>query len=98
MQSVCTHSSATETRPCFKRRAPVVWNATFTEPAGFNFSCNTENQPSRMPPAGSVLLRTGVLEAFKAAGKGGVRLRVNLTDADLYSITFQHAPLIQLPP
>jgi hypothetical protein len=44
-----------------------------------------------MPPAGSVLLRTGVAEAFTAAGKGGVRLRVNLTDADLYSITFQEA-------
>lgn len=69
----------------------MVWNATLTQQADFNFSCNTENQPSRMPPAGSVLLRTGVAEAFTAAGKGGVRLRVNLTDADLYSITFQEA-------
>ena len=67
----------------------MVWNATLTQPAGFNFSCNAENQPTRMPPAGSVALRTGVVEAFGAAGEAGVRVRLNLTDADLYSITFQ---------
>ena len=42
-----------------------------------------------MPPAGSVALRTGVVEAFEAAGEAGGRVRLNLTDADLYSITFQ---------
>jgi hypothetical protein len=70
-------------------RAPVVWNASFAPPPHLNFTCNSENGPSAMPPAGSVLLRTDVAEAFRDAGDRGLRLRVTLTDADLYSITFQ---------
>lgn len=72
-------------------RAPVVWRALLSPPTGFNFSCETENDPSRMPPLGSVRLETDVAPAFRAAGSAGLRLQIAMQDAELYSIVFQKA-------
>ena len=72
-------------------RATVMWRASFSPPAGFNFSCDQENDPREMPPAGSVRLETDVAPAFRAVANGGLRVRIVLQDAELYSIVFQQA-------
>eukprot|EP01048_Picozoa_sp_COSAG05_P004292 COSAG05_NODE_225_length_13597_cov_18.878723_13_plen_269_part_00 len=70
-------------------RSVVVWNASMSLPAAFkNYSCHDENSPAAMPPAGSVALVTDVSPAFALAGESGVRLRIIMQDAQLYSITF----------
>eukprot|EP01043_Picozoa_sp_COSAG02_P001809 COSAG02_NODE_39_length_48074_cov_106.508890_22_plen_322_part_00 len=72
-------------------RATVMWRASFSPPPGFNFSCDEENDPSEMPPPGSVRLETDVAPAFRAVANGGLRVRIVLQDAELYSIVFQKA-------
>ena len=79
-------------------RATVVWRASLSPPTGFNFSCETENDPSEMLPLGSVRLATDVVPAFRAAGSGGLRLSIAMQDAELYSIVFQKADQIGVSP
>lgn len=70
-------------------RTVVVWGASMALPPALkNYSCHDENGPAAMPPPGSVILTTDMARVFGLVGERGVRLRITMRDAQLYSITF----------
>ena len=67
--------------------ATVIWKATLTNEAGF--ACSDENGPGAMPKAGDVKLQSDMAAAVQTGGNGGIRLRISVQDAHLFSITFE---------
>eukprot|EP00040_Diaphanoeca_grandis_P043763 m.10205 g.10205 ORF g.10205 m.10205 type:complete len:652 (+) comp8181_c0_seq1:20-1975(+) len=72
-------------------RATVVFNATLNR----NYSCSSENGPSAMPRDGSVVINADITDAIKTTGERGIRLRISMFDAQLFSITFVSANTTQ---
>jgi hypothetical protein len=72
-------------------QATVIFNASLVGNA--NFTCGVENQPSAMPDQADVALQTDVSAAVRLAGDDGLRLRISLQDARLFSVTFVQVPV-----
>eukprot|EP00037_Helgoeca_nana_P000056 m.19932 g.19932 ORF g.19932 m.19932 type:complete len:637 (+) comp10068_c0_seq1:208-2118(+) len=72
-------------------QATVIFNASLVGNA--NFTCGVENQPSAMPDQVDVTLQTDVSAAVRLAGDDGLRLRISLQDARLFSVTFVQVPV-----
>ena len=70
--------------------ATVIFSANYT--GNRNFTCHTENQLDAMPSESDVSLQTDVSGAFRQAGDQGIRLRISVKDARLFSIAFVEVP------
>ena len=70
--------------------ATVYFNASYIDPA--TFTCNNENSPPNMPSANDIKLVADVSPFIRAAGSSGLRLRVSMVDARLWSVMFVEVP------
>ena len=69
--------------------ATALFNATFnrSSPTGRSFSCAVENGPAAMPAPTDVATSADISAALATVGAQGLRIRLQVRDAKLYSIS-----------